>query len=211
MSISTFISKQAQKPSGWFGRIVMPVIFDRGNAFLNGFVNEMMAVRPDDRLLEIGCGTGKLIYDIAPKIDHGIIKGIDFSSTMVAIARKRNKNNIANGKVIILHEDFDDLACERESYSKACSVNTLYFWPSPIKTAEKIAEALKPDGRLILAFEDSEQIKRRKMDRDVFHLYSKEEVLNILINTGFSDDMKFMSRTKDNLIFHCIIAKKNDA
>ena len=211
MSISSFISKQARKPSGWFGRIIMPVIFDRGNAFLNGLANEMMAIRPDDCLLEIGCGTGKLIYDIAPQIDNGIIAGVDFSSTMVAIARKRNKNNIANGKVHIFKGDFDDMPCERESYSKACSVNTLYFWSSPIKTAEKIAEILKPDGKLILAFEDSEQIKRRKMDRDVFHLYTKEEVLNILINAGFSDDTKCISRTRSNLIFHCIAAKKNDA
>lgn len=209
MSLATFISKQARKPSGWFGRTVMPVIFDRGNAFLNGFAHEMMAVRPDDRVLEIGCGTGKLIYDIVPKIDDGIIEGVDFSSSMAAIARKRNKNSIANGKVRIFKGDFDDMLCDREQYSKVCSVNTHYFWPSPIKTAGKIAEVLKPDGKLILAFEDSEQIKRRKMDTDVFHLHAKEEVLDLIVNAGFSGDTKLISRKKGNLIFHCIIAKKN--
>lgn len=63
-------------------------------------------------------------------------------------------------------------------------------------------------GRLIMAFEDSEQIKRRKMDWDVFHLHAKEEVLDLLINAGFSGDTKLISRTRGKLIFHCVIAKK---
>ena len=44
---------------------------------------------------------------------------------------------------------------EKESYTKACSINTLYFKPEPAHTAKKIAEILKPDGKLILAFEYS--------------------------------------------------------
>jgi len=46
-------------------------------------VNALIAVQPNDRVLEIGCGTGKLIKIMAKKIDKGIISGIDFSSTMV--------------------------------------------------------------------------------------------------------------------------------
>lgn len=83
MSFSTYFSEQASKPLGLFARIVMPIVFDRGNAFLNGFVNALMAVQPSDRVLEFGCGTGKLIHILAKKIDKGIIEGIDFSSTMV--------------------------------------------------------------------------------------------------------------------------------
>ena len=45
-------------------------------------------------VLEIGCGTGKLINIMAKKIDKGIISGIDFSSTMVTIAKRRNKQVI---------------------------------------------------------------------------------------------------------------------
>lgn len=208
MSLSTFISKQARKPAGWFGRIVMTAIFDRGNVFLNGFAQEMIAVRPDDRVLEIGCGPGNLIYELAPGIDSGIIVGIDFSSAMMAIARKRNQNNMDHGKVKLVQRNFDDMPVEKESYSKICSVNTLYFWPSPIKTAAKIADFLQPNGTLILAFEDSEQIKRRKMDRDIFHLYTKEEVVDLLTQAGFSDDTRIVSRVRGKDVFHCAVAPK---
>ena len=88
---STFFSKQARKPEGLFGRIVMRVVFDRGNAFLNDFVDDLMSVQGDDRILEIGSGTGKLIHRMAKKIDTGRIEGIDFSGAMVSVARQRNR------------------------------------------------------------------------------------------------------------------------
>lgn len=94
MKFSTFFSKQARRPEGLFGSIVMRMVFDQGNAFLNNFVNDLMSVQTDDRILEIGSGTGKLINKMALKIDNGVIEGIDFSSEMVSIARKRNRETL---------------------------------------------------------------------------------------------------------------------
>ena len=208
MNFSTFFSKQARKPEGLFGRIVMRLVFDQGNAFLNSFVSDLMSVKTDDRIIEIGSGTGKLIYKMAQNIDKGLIEGVDFSSAMVSVARKKNKNSIAKGRVKIVEGDFDNMPYEKEKYSKACSVNTLYFWPSPVHTAKKIADILKPDGIFILAFEDIEQLKQRKLNQDVCHLYSKEEVQNLLINAGFSKDVSVISRKKGKSIFHCVAAIK---
>ena len=188
--------------------MVMSIVFDQGNAFLNDFVNELMSVHIDDRIIEIGFGTGKLIYKMAQQIDKGVVEGIDFSRTMASIARKRNKKNIAKGKVKIFEENFDEMPYEKEKFTKACSVNTLYFWPDPVHTARRIAEILKPDGKLILAFEDIEQLKQRKLNQEVFHLYSNEEVQNLLINAGFSKDVSIISRKKGKSIFHCVVAIK---
>ncbi len=208
MNFSTFFSKQARRPEGLFGRIVMRMVFDQGNAFLNNFVNDLMSVQTDDRILEIGSGTGKLINKMALKIDNGLIEGIDFSSEMVSIARKRNKENIAKEKVKIVEGNFDEISYEKDSFTKACSVNTLYFWPSPASTTKKLAEILKPGGKLILAFEDIEQLKQRKLNQEVFHLYSTDEVQKLLINAGFSKDVSIVTRKKGKSIFHCIVAIK---
>jgi len=208
MNFSTFFSKQARRPEGLFGRIVMRMVFDQGNAFLNNFVNDLMSVQTDDRILEIGAGTGKLINKMALKINIGLIEGIDFSSEMVSIARKRNAENIAKEKVKIVEDNFDEISYKKDSFTKACSVNTLYFWPSPASTTKKLAEILKPGGKLILAFEDIEQLKQRNLNQDVFNLYSKDEVQDLLINTGFSHNVKIVSRKKGNLSFHCVVAIK---
>ena len=208
MNFSSFFSEQARRPDGLFGRMVMSIVFDQGNAFLNDFVNELMSVQNDDRIIEIGSGTGKLIYRMAQQIDKGLIEGVDFSKVMVSIARKRNKKNITNGKVKILESNFDEMPFEKESFTKACSINTLYFWPEPLHTAKKIADILKPDGKLILAFEDIEQLKQRKLNQEIFHLYSKGEVQDLLSNAGFSKNVSIVSRKKGKSIFHCVVAIK---
>ena len=208
MNFSTFFTEQARKPAGLFGRFVMSIIFDQGNAFLNGFVNELMSVQIDDRIIEIGFGTGKLIYKMAQKIETGLIEGVDFSNTMVSIAQKRNKKNIANGKATIIEGNFDEIPYEKDKFTKACSINTLYFWPKPEHTAKKIVDMLKPEGKLILGFEDVEQLKRRRLNKNVFHLYTKDEVQNLLINAGFSNTVSILSREKGKSVFHCAVAIK---
>ena len=208
MNFSTFFSKQARKPDGIFGRIVMRIVFDQGNAFLNDSVGELMSIQTNDRIIEIGFGTGKLIYKMAQQIDKGLIEGVDFSRAMVSIAQKRNKKYIAKGKVKIVKGNFDEMPYKKGSFTKACSVNTLYFWSNPEHTARKIEKILKPEGRFILAFEDIEQLKHRKLDKNVFHLYTQDEVKNLLINAGFSNNVSIQSRKKGNSIFHCVVAKK---
>ena len=208
MNFSTFFSEQARRPGGLFGRMVMSIVFDKGNAFLNDFVSELMSAQADDRIIEIGFGTGKLIYKMAQQIDKGLIEGVDFSKVMVSIAQKRNKKNIAKGMVKIFEGNFDKMPYEKEKFSKACSVNTLYFWPAPAHTAAKIADILKPNGKLILAFEDIEQLKQRNLNQEVFHIYSKDEVQNLLINAGFSNNVSIVSRKKGKSIFHCAVAIK---
>jgi ubiquinone/menaquinone biosynthesis C-methylase UbiE len=208
LKFSTFFSEQARRPTGVFGRMVMSVVFNQGNASLNGLVNKLMSVRADDRVIEIGFGTGKLIQKMAQQIDSGLIEGVDFSSTMVSIAKRRNKKNIQNGKVKILEGNFDEIHYKEESFTKACSVNTLYFWPKPEQTAKKIVEILKPEGKLLLAFEDIEQLEQRNLNKSIFHLYTKGEVQNLLINAGFSNDVSIKSTKRGKSVFHCVVAIK---
>lgn len=207
MKISEFFSDQARRPSGWFGRIVMPIVFDRGNAVLNGMVKEIMAVQPDDCILEIGCGTGKLIKLMANKIETGFIEGIDFSSAMMRIARKRNKRHIARGTVTLVEANFDEKPAINPEFTKVCTVNTLYFWNHPEHTVQQVIRLLEPGGRFVMGFEDFGQLRQRKLDRDVFRLYRKDDVRHLLTGCGFSE-VCIESREKRNLLFHCAVATK---
>jgi len=207
MSFSSFFTKQARKPSGLFGRLVMSNIFDFGNSYLNRFVNELLSVQKDEYILDIGCGTGKLIYSMSSQTSGGYFDGIDFSETMIPIAQRRNKKSIKTGKVRILKGNFDELPLQNNYYDKACSINTIYFWPKPEYTAQKIAGITKPGGFFIAGFEDMNQLEKRNLDTDVFKIYSAEEVKNLFVKSGFSN-ITIESRTKGKLIFHCVIARK---
>ena len=208
MNFSTFFSEQARRPRGLFGRIVMGLVFDRGNAFLNDFAGELLSIQEEDHVLEIGFGTGKLMHKLVKQIDKGLVEGIEFSKTMASRARRRNKKNIVEGRVKIIQGDFDSMPYEKERFSKVYSVNTIYFWPAPLQTAKKAADILKPGGKLVLAFEDIEQLKQRNLNRDIFRLYSTDDIQDLLAKAGFSGGIKIVSRRRGELIFHCVVARK---
>lgn len=207
MGFATFFSRQARRPSGIFGRFVMSMVFDRGNAFLNDFMLDAMKVQEDDRILEIGSGTGSLIREMAKSMQSGHIEGIDFSDAMVAIARRKNRDSIAKGQVKITRGDFDRIEYERDCFNKVCSVNTVYFWSRPDRTARRIANVLVPGGTVALAFEDIGQLRNRNLSADVFRLYEVEEVSELLVGAGFSSDLDVLTRKQGKLLFHCVVAK----
>ena len=186
----------------------MSIIFDKGNAGLNSFVNELMSVQPDDQILEIGFGTGKLIYKMVQQINNGCIVGVDFSDTMISIAQKKNRKHIDKGKVKLFCGNFDEMTFENDYFTKVCSVNTLYFWSNPEQTVRKINDILKLKGKLVLAFEDIEQLKQRNLSSDIFHLYSKDSVQDLLINAGFSSSIRIESEKRGNSVLHCAVAVK---
>ncbi|MBN1397974.1 MAG: class I SAM-dependent methyltransferase [Bacteroidetes bacterium] len=204
MSFSDFFSEQAKRPSGLFGKLIMSLIFSKGNAALNQFTYELMSVQKDDKVLEIGFGTGTLINKIAQQLDKGMIEGIDFSDAMISIAKKRNKEYIKNGKVKLYNDSFDEINLEPDSYNTICSVNTIYFLDNPGKTIKKVAEILKPTGRFVLAFEE----KPGKINDNIFKLYTIDEVHDFLIQAGFLGGVTMNSRNKGKELFHCAVAIK---
>ena len=208
MDFADFFSQQARKPSGFFGRFVMSKIFDKGNANLNRFVLELMAVNKDDIILEIGFGTGLLIYQMAKKLDDGFVEGIDFSATMLSIAYRNTRKNIAEGKVNLVEGNFDETSYESNRFDKICTVNTIYFWPDPEKTVKKIVDILKPGGIFITAFEDSDQLKGRQLSNEVFHLYSTTEVKDLFMKAGFSTGVDIQSKELGSSIYHCVVGTK---
>src|SRR5688500_4483173 len=69
---------------------------------------ETLAVKPSDRLLEIGCGHGVAVSLVCARLDGGSIVAIDRSPTMSDMARRRNAAHVAAGtasfQAVSLHE-----------------------------------------------------------------------------------------------------------
>ena len=207
MTFKRFFSEQARKPSGLFGRVVMSRIFDMGNAALNDFMKEILSLRENDRVLEIGFGTGKLLNEMAELAYQGLIEGIDFSSTMVAVAKRKNKKHILEGRVKIRQGDFEEMTYDDNCFDKVCSVNAIYFWPNPDRFINKILKIVKPSGKLVLGFEDRAQMEKRQLSTNVFRIISEDEVKDVLMKSGFAT-ADIVSKKIHSSIYHCAVATK---
>ena len=123
MRFGTFFSKQARKPTGLFGRLIMSRVFDQGNAILNDLMRELLELEKDDHVLEIGFGTGKLISEMARQTSRGLVEGIDLSDTMVDMATRRNRKHIAQGRVKLVLGDFDQVEYRDNDFDKVYCAN----------------------------------------------------------------------------------------
>lgn len=202
-SFKSFFSKQAMQPAGWFGRIIMSALFDKGNAPHNRLVLEHLNPAPSDHILEIGSGTGALLSALDRVVEDGTLTGIDFSNEMVAIARKRLAKGIGKGKITLIEGNFDAVDIPEESFHKVCSVNTIYFWEQPEKIFAKIFRVLKPGGALLLGFEDRSNLEKKPLDADIFRIYDAEELESLSKGVGFTT----IEDKRENYL-HCFIARK---
>jgi ubiquinone/menaquinone biosynthesis C-methylase UbiE len=185
--LTKFFSRQARKPSGLFGRWFMTLVFDKGNRALNKRMLELVSATGDQRILEIGFGSGGCVKAMADSLSDGMVEGIDFSDAMMRVAVRRNKKHIASGKVKLVQGDFDQVEYPPGRFDTVCSANTIYFWPDQAFTFSKILGLLKPGGKLILAFVDKNKMRDMTLDMTVFTPVSNSDLKQLLAATGFSE------------------------
>lgn len=208
MNYKTYFSKQARRPSGLFGLFFMSRVFEKGNVALNDLMFETLSIQENDRVLEIGFGTGRLIQKIAARLDQGCVEGIDFSKSMVAIAQKRNRKHIRSGKVQLHLGDFDAHPFEADTFDKIFTVNTIYFWQHPEKTMANIARILKPGGEVLIGFHDKSEMEKMPLNTDVFRYYSTDDVCQLLSVHGSLTDIDCISRKAKQGTCYCAVGTK---
>ena len=204
---SKVLSLQARKPTGVIGRYLMARIFNNANADLNALVKETLEIKNTDRLLEIGFGPGKLINEMAEITTEGVVEGIDFSVAMLKEASKINRHHISNGKVRLHNGECRQLPFDNESFNKLCSTNTLYFWDEPDKYFREMFRVMKPGGKLVIGFRDDKQMGDLNLNKDIFSIYSLDEVVSLLSNAGFSDS-HITEKAGKPFLSYCAVAVK---
>jgi ubiquinone/menaquinone biosynthesis C-methylase UbiE len=185
--VTTFIAGQLRKPSGLFGRLVVSRILNRTNAPMNELTLQQLALAPDDHVLEVGFGGGDLIHRMAPLIVRGRIVGVDFSPEMTALCAKRFAALVRAGRLELRCASVDALPYADGEFTRACTVNTVYFWPDPRAALGEIRRTLRPGGRLVAAFNPPATAGKLPYTKHGFTLYEPEQVHGLLEDTGFRD------------------------
>ena len=111
---------------------------------------DLLDVRPDEYILEIGCGYGHVIGLISERITTGHITAIDRSETMVQAARERNKPHLESGKAEIRHQDLLDSKLPPMSFDKVFLFNINAFWMDPVSELTEVKRVLKPAGKFFI-------------------------------------------------------------
>jgi len=144
-------------------------------------------LRPDDDLLEIGCGSAGLLADQASHVGH--VAGLDASEIQVRMARKRLADRIAAGTAEIVLGDAMALPWADGRFSVVGSLNCLKFVPDPPKALREMHRVLRPDGRLVLTIDKQVDKWGRSGEVDGFGQWqwSPDDVRRMMEEAGFAD------------------------
>jgi len=110
-----------------------------------------------ERVLDVGCGDGKITAEIADRLPRGSVLGVDPSTDMIAFARKhfqRKNLDFAAGDATRL--------AYREEFDLAVSFNALHWVIDQAAALSSIRGALRSGGRAFL--ELVPQAERRSIE-----------------------------------------------
>lgn len=181
------IGVQLGNPVGIGGRLIghfMRLV----NHETNKIAITKLGIRPDDVVLELGCGPGHGVKQAARAARAGMVYGIDRSEVMLEQARWRNRKGIRQGRVVLLNGSFDNLPFESGVIDRMLAVNVIYFWHDLPAIASEIRRVLKVGGTLSIYASDEKSMRNWKFARSGTHrLFGATDLKNTLLTQGFED------------------------
>lgn len=125
-----------------------PKIFETAPRGYDVAFLDAAAVRPTDRVLDIGCGTGATTRQMAHRAREGSALGVDLSAAMIEVARERAEAQ-GLGNVTFEQADAQIHPFPPGSFDLAVSRTGTMFFGDPAAAFANIARALRPGGRLV--------------------------------------------------------------
>jgi ubiquinone/menaquinone biosynthesis C-methylase UbiE len=104
------------------------------------------------RILDVACGTGLLLQNLASRLPHAQLYGVDSSQDMLALARKR-----LCGKVPLRLEYFvvgpggmAGFPFPAESFDLIICTNAFHYFQDPVAVLQGLASLLAPQGQFVI-------------------------------------------------------------
>ena len=112
---------------------------------------ERLAVEPRDRVLELGVGSGRMLFAVAVRVTQGFVAGIEPEEYALRHASRRCERLVREGRVVLRRGTSRDLSgFGASSFDKVYGVHVTDFWDDPLPHLREIRRVLRPGGRLLL-------------------------------------------------------------
>jgi trans-aconitate methyltransferase len=107
-----------------------------------------LSLNGTERILDVGCGDGRITAQIAARVPRGSVLGVDPSRDMIAFA---SKHFGTPGELKIRFEVADARRLtHRGEFDLVVSFNALHWVPEQGEALDSIRSALRPGGRALL-------------------------------------------------------------
>lgn len=187
MAVLESVASQLRKPSGLIGSLIISRFLNRANVAMNQLTLKLLDLEPSDHVIEVGFGGGDLVRRMIPLVGQGRIAGVDFSPEMVEVCTRRFVRPIRAGRVELRCASAESLPYGSEHFTKACAVNTIYFWPDPLEPLRELRRVLRCGGKVVVGFSPRATLQKVPYTKYGFGHYEPEQVQCMLEDAGFAE------------------------
>jgi ubiquinone/menaquinone biosynthesis C-methylase UbiE len=111
-----------------------------------------MGLRPDHRILDLGCGSGwatRLLSRMASNATHasGQVVGVDISDEMIRLARATSQE-FDNLKFVV--GSAAQIPWEDNFFDRVLSVESFYYYPDQDRALAELFRVMAPDARMFI-------------------------------------------------------------
>lgn len=176
---------------------------------MNRMTFERLEIGPGEHVLEVGFGGGDLIEWMLAATEAEI-SGVDLSEAMVKHARRRFAKEVGQGRLRLFTAALEDLPLGSASVDRACSVNSIYFWPDPAAALHEFRRVLRPRGRLALCFQTPDSVRAWPGHVHGFRAYGAEEAAALMRAGGFGNIRTDHGEARGVGEFICMTGDRNE-
>ena len=191
------IFSNMRKPEGKLGNIQLKSM-NKEHTPLALWNLKHLEIKPDDIILDVGCGGGININRMAEKAKK--VYGVDYSIESIKLSREVNKDFIGQGKVEVLEGNVQALPFQDNSFDIITAFETVYFWPNIEKSFGEVKRVLKPGGTFMMGMESNGsenipmKISKKLIDMEV---YSDDELTGFLKANDYSNITVYLRDAKN--------------
>jgi len=112
----------------------------------------LMNLRPGERILDLGCGSGWATRLLARMVGEGPegfgqVVGVDVSDEMIRVARADSKEF---ENVMFVWGSATQIPWEENFFDKVLSIESFYYWPDQERGLAELFRVMAPKGRLFI-------------------------------------------------------------
>lgn len=146
-----------------------------------------LELRPELRVLDIGCGTGALLHEVQTMEPSVAACGVDLSAEMLRVAGGRLRPGTP-----LLRGDVGCLPLVDRSFDVVVSSSSFHYWEPAERGLAEITRVLRPGGRLVLTDWCDDFLGCRIVDRTLrvvnrahHRIYSVRELTDVVKAGGY--------------------------
>jgi len=169
---------------GWIMGWVMPIFHDS----IYRLVYPVLALQPQDSLLEVGCGSGHFLKKYASNVKR--VAGLDLSDVMIKMAKRKNKDRIAAGTAEFVQGQATKLPWKDNTFSVVTSIGSFVYFSKPLESIREMYRVIYPGGRTVVSIEwnaEDEVDHSKKIKQWGIQIHSEEDIRSMMMQAGFSD------------------------